>query len=180
MPNTGPSTVKGLEKKQVGCHQKVLGKGAHKQGLRFTLRFTTEFQEGWGMSPEYSGPAMSSWKSERVPDVTMLISLPALKSGVRVSFSWKTTEGLLSLTKQRRKHLQKTLSWKELRFCLLKTSRAQDISDSRVCICLTVQGVSEVFLNTNRILGQPPVRRDGSQTQIVGNRLKKPKQQMST
>lgn len=45
-------------------HQKVLGKGAHKQGLRFTLRFTTEFQEGWGMSPEYSGPVMSSWKSE--------------------------------------------------------------------------------------------------------------------
>ena len=47
------------------------------------------------------------------------------------------------------------------------------IKESHVCICLEVQGVSEVCLNTNRTLGQYPVRRDGSQTQIVGNRLKK-------
>lgn len=49
------------------------------------------------------------------------------------------------------------------------------IKESHVCVCLEVQGVSEVCLNTNRILGQYPVRRDGSQTQIVGNRLKKKK-----
>lgn len=44
------------------------------------------------------------------------------------------------------------------------------IKESRACTCLEVQGVSEVFLNTNRVLGQHPVRRDGSQTQLVGNR----------
>lgn len=59
-------------------------------------------------------------------------SLPALKSGMGVSFLWEATEGLLSLTKQRRKHLKKMLSLKELWSCLLKTSRAQDISKSHV------------------------------------------------
>lgn len=88
---------------------------------------------------------------------TSLTSLPALKSGVRLSFPWKTMGGLLSLTKQRRKHLQKT-NLERLQSCLLKTPRAQDISESRVCICLEVQGISEVCLNTNRILGQHPVR----------------------
>lgn len=165
-------------------HQKMLGKGAQKSRPQKP-------------PSSHSGPPLSSrWaeacplntldllchleRQERVPDFTIPSSLPALKSGVRVSFSWKTTEGLFSLTKQRRKHLQKTLSWKELQFCLLKTSRAQDISDSSVCICLEVQGVSKVFLNTNRILGQHPVRRDGSQTQIVGNRLKKTNKKNTT
>lgn len=44
------------------------------------------------------------------------------------------------------------------------------IKERHLYICLKVQSVSEVCLNTNRILGQHPVRRDGSQTQILGNR----------
>lgn len=32
------------------------------------------------------------------------------------------------------------------------------IKEPHLCICLEVQGVSEVCLNTNRILGQHPVR----------------------
>lgn len=47
------------------------------------------------------------------------------------------------------------------------------IREPHVHICPEVQGVSEVCLNTNRISGQYPVRRDVSQTQGVGNRLKK-------
>lgn len=44
------------------------------------------------------------------------------------------------------------------------------IKEQHLCVYLKVQGVSEARLNTNRILGQRPVRRDGSQTQIVGSR----------
>lgn len=56
------------------------------------------------------------------------------------------------------------------------------IKEQCLCICLEVQGVSEVSLSTNSVAGQHPVRRDGSQIQIVGKRLKKKKkkQQMST
>lgn len=57
------------------------------------------------------------------------------------------------------------------------------IKEQSLCICLEVQGVSEVCLSTNRVAGQHPVRRDGSQIQIVGKRLKKKtknQQQMST
>lgn len=148
-------------------HQKVLGKGTQKSRPQKVPSL-------------HSGLPVSPWKVERGPDFTILSSFLALKSGVSFLFL-ENHRGFIFLTKQKRKHLQKTLSWKELWFCLLKTSRAQDISDSRVCICLEVQGVSEVFLNTDRILGQHPVRKDGSQTQIVGNRLKKKKQQqMST
>lgn len=49
------------------------------------------------------------------------------------------------------------------------------IKEPHVCICPEVQSISGVCLNTNRISGQYPVRRDGSQTQGVGNRLKKTK-----
>lgn len=122
----------------------------------------------------YSGlPLSTRWAQTCPPNVLDLLSrverqkechippsstsLPAPKSGMGVSFLWETM-GLLSLTKQRRKHLKKMWSLKELWSCLLKTSRAQDISKS-LCICLEVQGVSEVCLNTNRILGQDPVRR---------------------
>lgn len=41
------------------------------------------------------------------------------------------------------------------------------IKEQHLYICLEVQGASEVCLSTNRILGQHPVRRHGSQTPIL-------------
>lgn len=68
---------------------------------------------------------------------------------------------------------------------LLVTSSPKKYQKASSLHCLEVQAVSEVCLKTKRILGQRSVNRDGSQTQLVGNRLKKNKtkhtqQQMST
>lgn len=118
-----------------------------------------------------------------MPDITVLTSLPALKSGVRVSFPWKTTEGLLFLNKTEKKVSTEKAEFKGVMTLFVEDIKGpRYIKESHVCVCLKVQGVSEVCLNTNRILGQYPVRRDGSQTQIVGNRLKKKDKtkQMST
>lgn len=56
----------------------------------------------------WSGPPLRTRGLRQREDQTStsLTSLPALKSGGRPSFPWKTMEGLLSLTTQRRKHLQ--------------------------------------------------------------------------
>lgn len=156
MPNTGlsclSSAAKVLRRFRSGTtslqtKQKTLGRG-HKRKTsgspRCTLRSTTEYQMGSDLSPECRAPTTSCWKAEGMPDLTTFNSLLALKSGVGVSFLWKTTESLLSWKKQtkkqktkqqqqkkRRKHLQKTWNLKELRSCLLKKSRAQDISKRR-------------------------------------------------
>lgn len=141
----------GLEKNQVGftClqpHRKVWGQGAPSQGLRTSQVYGQVYHRVPG-----------GLRHREDQTSTSLTSLPALKSGVRLSFPWKTMGSLLSLTKQRRKHLQKT-NLEGLQSCLLKTSRARDISKSHGSALLEVQGISEVCLNTNRILGQRPVR----------------------
>lgn len=147
MPNTGPSCLP--------SSVKVLRR------LMLVSRVSshTERSRPQNIPGLWSGLSLSTRGAEAKggPDFNISNLPSSTKSGVRLSFPWKTMEGLLSLTKQRRKHLQKT-NLEGLQSCLLKTPRAQDISESRVCICLEVQGISEVCLNTNRILGQHPVR----------------------
>ena len=167
-------------------HQRVLGLG-HKvkasESPRFMLRSTTGFQGGWGMSPECSGPITSSWKAKRLPD----FNISSLPSSVQVwgkNFPPLENDGGCTFFNK----TEKTASIENIKFKGIMILFVEDIKSSRyikephVSICLEVQGISEVCLNTNRISGQYPVRRDGSQTQGVGNKLKqsKTKQQIST
>lgn len=152
MPNTGASTAKGLEKNQGLRKPQVDTQAPHwvAGGLRHVPWIL------WTSCVTLRGRESARLHHPIVPSSTKVWGKSLLLL--------ENHRGFTFLNKTEKKALQKTLSWKELQFCLLKTLRAQDISDSRVCICLEVQGVSKVFLNTNRILGQHPVRRDGSQT----------------
>lgn len=97
---------------------------------------------------------------------------------IRVSCPWKISGvgwgwGFCFLIEQRRKYLQKTFKGIMI---LLATSSPKKYQKASSLHCLEVQAVSEVCLKTKRILGQRSVNRDGSQTQLVGNRFKKTKQ----
>lgn len=169
----------------MGCHyvsshsKRYWGRG-HKvkasENPRFIRRSTTKYLVGWGMTPEYSRPLTSSWKAGRVPDST----ISNLPSNARVwgrSFlPLENHRGFIVLNKTEKKASTENTEFKGITTLFIEDIKGpRYIKEPCLWICLQVQGVSEVCLNTNRILGQHPVRRDGSQTQTVGNRLKKKK-----
>lgn len=127
--------------------QKGVGAGPQSQGLRMSQVYGEVYQ--WGV------PVELRHREDRTS--TSLTSLPALKSGVRLSFLWKTMKGLLSLTKQKKASTENEFRGITILF-VEDITGPRYIKESRVCICPEVQGISEVCLNTNRIVGQHPVR----------------------
>lgn len=66
-------------------------------------------------------------------------------------------KGLLSLTKQKKASTENEFRGITILF-VEDITGPRYIKESWVCICPEVQGISEVCLNTNRIVGQHPVR----------------------
>lgn len=187
MPSTGPSlspfTVKVSWRtrsvSRVSNHtRKGRGWGTKSRpqevpGL-FMLRSTPGCQGDWGMSPECSGPMTSSWKAKRVPDSNISNSPSRVEGWGKRSPPLENDGGCTFFNKTEKTASTENVELKGIAILFVEDTKGpRYIKEPHVCICAEVQGVSEVCLNTNRMSGQYPVRRDGSQTQGVGNRLKK-------
>lgn len=137
----------------------------------FTLKSTTEYQVGWGTCPEHSGPVSLSSKAEGMPD-SITSNIPSSsKIWGRNFFPLENHRGSTVLKKTEQKASIENVEFKGITVLFVEHIKdPRYIKGPCLCLCLELQGVSEVCLNTNTILGQHPVRRDGSQTQIVGNR----------
>jgi len=115
-------------------YQQMLGRGAQSQGLRKSRVHTQVYH--WGPDglrhvPWIFWTPYLMLKGRRNARLHHL-QLPFQHRSLGWEFpSFGKPQGF-TLTKQRRKHLKKMWSLKELWSCLLKTSRAQDISKSHV------------------------------------------------
>lgn len=92
----------------------------------------------------------------------------SLTSGAAVSFLWGYHRGFILLNNTKKNASTENIKCKGIMTLFVEATKGPGyIKEQQLCICLEVQGVSEVCLSTNRILGQHPVRRDGSQTAIL-------------
>lgn len=162
-----PSSAKVLRRIRSGVEcvqpeQKVLGQRAQSQGLRKSQVYAQVYcwvRGGWHMSPEYSGPATSSWKAEGMPDSTISNLPSSARVWGRSFLPLEKLGGLTLFNKTEKKASTENVAFKGITTLFVEDIKGPGyIKELHLCTRLEVQGVSEVCLNTNRILGQHPVR----------------------